>query len=284
MWAKNFQFDGEFIDGQIVRFKAPNDRDGKKSAWVIYFADRPHNGSFGSWKTGEKYKWSAVAVDNLPAAEQRAYRKRLAIAKQKRREARKAAQTKAATKAKKMMSLAGPVGRHPYLEAKDIPGDGLSLYKGLLLVPMCDADGILHNVQRIYPDGAKKGLYGGRMAGMRHIIQGTEQICLCEGYATGATLHQATGNTVVIAFTANNLLTVGRSLPGQQVIVCADNDQFTDDNPGLTKGREVAEAIGGRLAYPKFKNLEGNPTDFNDLAAMEGLDAVIKQVRRGVRH
>jgi putative DNA primase/helicase len=63
--------------------------------------------------------------------------------------------------------------------------------------------------------------------------------------------------------------------PDLPIVICADDDWQTPGNPGLTKARAAAEAIGGLLAVPVFG--EDRPlkaTDFNDMAAGLGFDAV----------
>jgi putative DNA primase/helicase len=87
---------------------------------------------------------------------------------------------------------------------------------------------------------------------------------IAEGFATAATLHEESGYRVYIAFTANNLMAVGRivreKLPDAEIVFCADNDTKTPGNPGLTKATEAAQAISGSVAVPPL------PGDFNDHA------------------
>jgi putative DNA primase/helicase len=62
-------------------------------------------------------------------------------------------------------------------------------------------------------------------------------------------------------------LAVRKHHPGQRIVICADNDRHTAANPGLTKAREAALAVGGFVSVPEFpEGAEG--TDFNDLAAL----------------
>ena len=82
-----------------------------------------------------------------------------------------------------------------------------------------------------------------------------------------------------MAFNAGNLLPVAKALrekyPEPTLIICADDDAGTEGNPGLTKATEAAQAVDGLLAVPDFG--AGRPdgaTDFNDLAAAHGSDAV----------
>ena len=67
-----------------------------------------------------------------------------------------------------------------------------------------------------------------------------------------------------MAFTANNLMAVGRivreKLPDAEIVFCADNDTETAGNPGLTKATAAAQAIGASLAVPPIAG------DYNDYA------------------
>ncbi|MGR8932424.1 MAG: toprim domain-containing protein, partial [Gammaproteobacteria bacterium] len=106
-------------------------------------------------------------------------------------------------------------------------------------------------------------LPGGGLAGLFWWIgQRTDDVAICEGFATAASIHQDTGWRVYMAFTANNLLAVGRivreKLPNAAIVFCADNDTHTPGNPGLTKAKEAANAVGGGIAVPPI------PGDFND--------------------
>ena len=79
-----------------------------------------------------------------------------------------------------------------------------------LLIPVLDESGALQSLQRIYPDGSKRFLVGGKIQGGHFVIRGQQEkpIAICEGLATGASIHQATGWTVYVAFSANNLQAV----------------------------------------------------------------------------
>ena len=72
------------------------------------------------------------------------------------------------------------------------------------MVPVYDADrDDLISLQFIGATGDKKFLAGGRSGGGHcrlGLLHGAATIIVCEGYATGATLHGATGDPVAIAF------------------------------------------------------------------------------------
>ena len=120
-------------------------------------------------------------------------------------------------------------------------------------------------------------------------INGRVVIVICEGYATGASIyeavHETSGAVVIVAFDAGNLKPVAEHfrgmLPNAAIVIAGDNDVWTDTpikNPGATRATEAARAIDGVAALPRFADLEGKPTDFNDLHAREGLEMVERQV------
>jgi putative DNA primase/helicase len=189
---------------------------------------------------------------------------------------------------------ASPCTAHPYLTRKGVQAHRVRLgdwpkwsegpdgwrkiiIPGALLVPMVDEAGALWNLQAIFPEahpgmGRDKDFMGGRKAGLLHIIgEPSDTLLIAEGYATAATVHEATGFRTFVAFDCGNLKAVAMAVrkrhPGQRIVICADNDRHTAGNPGLTKAREAALAVGGFVSVPEFpEGAEG--TDFNDLAAL----------------
>jgi putative DNA primase/helicase len=104
-------------------------------------------------------------------------------------------------------------------------------------------------------------------------------VYLAEGFATAASLHQALGQPVVVAFHAGNLVAVATALreryPLARLVVCADDDHLTPGNPGRTMAMAAARAVAGELAVPIFPGERPAwATDFNDLHRLHGLSAV----------
>ena len=65
-------------------------------------------------------------------------------------------------------------------------------------------------------------------------------------------LHDAldeAGYTVLVAFDCGNLAKVAKSAKemflGSKIVIGADNDQFTEGNPGVSKGRAAAALVFG---------------------------------------
>jgi hypothetical protein len=103
-----------------------------------------------------------------------------------------------------------------------------------------------------------------------------------EGYATGATVHEATGDGVVVAMDSGNLIAVAPALrsryPQAKLVVCADNDAKADgSNPGVEAARKAASLCAADVLVPQFAK-PGTGTDFNDLAVAEGIDAARSQL------
>jgi len=145
---------------------------------------------------------------------------------------------------------------------------------------MRDTAGILHSLQTIAPDGGKLFHLGGRVKGCYFGIgKPAGKLIVCEGFATGASIHEATGAAVAVAFNAGNLEAVALALhqrhPEQTIVIAADDDYKNERNPGLTSAKSAAMAVGGFVVAPLFPaGRPANATDFNDLAVSAGLDAV----------
>jgi len=181
---------------------------------------------------------------------------------------------------------------HPYLTRKEIGPDGLRVdAKGRLLVPMQDEDGKLWNLQTIAPDGKKMSLWrraadgveGGRTQGLSAALgtlDGAQAVVVAEGRATGASVHEATGLPVRVAFSSNNLAHVVRALreqhPDLPIIVAADNDHQKErltppkQNVGLVKAEEAVKDVPrAAVLAPQFE-ATSTGTDFNDYRAQHG--------------
>jgi len=190
--------------------------------------------------------------------------------------------TKAASSAAAILESAKPAPtEHPYLTRKGVKAYGLRVHEGVLVVPMRDTEGELHSLQFIDAEGDKRFLADGRVRGCYYTIGDAPDgvLCIAEGYATGASIHEATGHPVAVAFNAGNLPAVAISLrakyPDTKLILCADDDYRTEGNPGLTKAREAVRAAGGFLAVPDFgEDRPEGATDFNDMARHWGVEAV----------
>jgi putative DNA primase/helicase len=212
---------------------------------------------------------------------------------------REARHVEAAAEALKLWEQATEAGESPYLSAKGVRGYGVRYTAArALLVPMRDAAGKLWNVQTIKPmrpaDGGPDKLFqkGGRKSGSMHWCgdpEGAPVLLIAEGYATAASVHEATGRPVCVAFDAGNLLHVVRALRGRyrdaRLQVCGDDDTATEArtkrNPGREKATEAAKLAGGVPVFPV--GLPDGASDFNDMHTHVGLDAVHELVEQAIQ-
>lgn len=291
--AAGLDYHGEIIpDGRLHRIKVNGDHN--PNSWYVLHGDGLPAGSFGCWKRGISETWCAKSGDTLTEAE-RAERDRKWKQQQAERDAeRRRLKDDARAKAQAILDAGQPAtDDHPYLVRKGVqafPGVKLGAWPqrqqtNCLLVPLRTAAGQLVTVQAIFPAKPATGrdkdfLKGGTTKGAHFVIgdlHSADTVIIAEGYATAATLHAATGYAAVMAIDAGNLKAVAEALrvlyPGKRIIVAADNDRATEGNPGVKAATAAAKAIKATLAIPQFADGEAG-TDFNDLAALHGLDAV----------
>ena len=215
----------------------------------------------------------------LTPTERAAFARRMDAMRRQHDTEQRQRQAAAAAAALVRWTAAVPAQTHPYLGAKGVHAHGVRIEPNhTLLIPMRDSEGRLHSLQTIAPNGAKRFMPSGKVKGCYHAIgRPSGKLAICEGYATGATLHEDTGHAVAVAFNASNLLPVAQTLrakyPSLTLVLCADDDWKTEGNPGLTAATKAARAVGGLLAVPRFDGLPrgDKDTDFNDLHRLSGM-------------
>jgi len=281
--AAGLDFAGPLIaDGKLRRFKTAGDH--ARNSWYILHDGSPAAGAFGCWKRGLKETWCDPR-NQMSQADWDNVRQRWQAAEREREQADGQRQAQARKTAAWILKRAQPATAHPYLDAEQVQPHGeVQLYHDALVLPLRDTTGELHSLQFLQPDGSKRFLTGGRITGCFVQIPGPADgpLVICEGYATGASIHEATGYAVVCAMHAGNVLPVAAALrrvhPNRDILIAADHDQWTPGNPGLTQARDAAERISAKLAGPQFADVSTKPTDFNDLHHLAGLAAVRQQL------
>lgn len=281
--------DKPIMDGEWQRVKVDGDKSQERSGSYRAFADGHPNGWIKNFKTGETVRWVA-AGQSLSPEEREQLKRDAETIRAAREQDIKAGYEKAAKTAYGLYENAAPVQSHPYLEKKQVPAYDLKTVDNKdesrsLIVPVRDVEGNLQSLQFIRDNGAKQFLSGGRTLGGMHIIDPAGELTqkplvIAEGYATAATIHECTGNPVVVAFNANNLKSVAEALhnkyPHQEIVLAADDDHAKAINVGRTKADDAAKAVGGTVVLPplspedKTKGL----TDFNDLKVAHGPEPV----------
>ena len=275
-------------DGTIHRF-SPDGKRGDSSGWYIYYSDGIPAGAFGDWRTGLSVTWRADTGRSLTPVENTAHNAKLEAIRRERKAEKEKRQADARKRAIAIWEDSEPCVRHPYLTRKGIEASGARLHDGDLVIPLRSGN-TLHSLQFIREDGEKTFLPGGRTRGCYYSIGKPDgALCITEGYATGATIHEATGHGVVVAFNAGNLLPVSQSMrekfPDLPLFICADDDIATEGNPGITKATEAANAVGGVVVIPEFgDDRPDGVSDFNDLAKLYGIEAVKRAILSALKN
>lgn len=134
--------------------------------------------------------------------------------------------------------------------------------RAILKIPMVDESGNLWGIQSIHPNGDKRFIKGQRKEGLFHTIgenRSLNRAIICEGFATGASIHQATKETVVVAFDAGNLKSVAKifrqKYPNATIILAGDNDE---SGVGQKAAKAAAEAVNGHTWIPESVNKDWN--------------------------
>jgi phage/plasmid primase-like uncharacterized protein len=250
--------------------------------YVLHLDGARPAGAFGCHKRGVKQTW-AFRGATLTSGELRALAAKAEAARRRYEENRQRRHEGAQADANQIWSESAPAPpAHPYLVRKGVQPHGTRVDRqGRLVVPMRDLEGVLWSLQTIAADGGKLFLTSGRKKGLFFALgQLGDRLVIAEGFATAASLREATGATVIVAFDAGNLLPVAEglraALPRAQLVIAADDDRETRapiENPGVHHARRAAAAVRAGLAVPVFQDPDGR-TDFNDLHLAEGLDAV----------
>ena len=266
--------------GKFHRFPGEGKRPNNEAGWCKLFLDG-NGGVFGDYSTDFSANWQAKRETPYNPAEHETFKRQIAEAKQQAEADKAKRHAEIAEKARAdWKDYKTAPDDHAYLIRKHVQPHGLRIDAASRLVVPMYADGAIQSLQFIADDGGKRFLPGGRVSGCYYPIGKPEGVlCIAEGFATGASIREATGYAVAIAFNAGNLDPVARTLrakfPDLLIVICADDDWKTDGNPGRTKGEAAALAVGGIMVLPVFQGERSEKaTDFNDLHQAEGIDAV----------
>ena len=279
-------------DGTLGRCDAKG-KAGKRDACYILHLDGVPAGGFNNHCDGRGWEnWRADIERTLTQAEQAEEQRRAAAARQRRTDDQQRRQAAASADALRRWTKAKvATADHPYLARKGIWPHGARQAGEELLVPMVDEHRVLVNLQRIGADGVKRFLSGGRTRGAFHVIDDglldDTAVFIAEGFATGATVAEATALPVFVAFSASNLVATAhianRSHQHAALVIAADDDTKpgSSRNPGIDAARTAADQLDQCvLVTPDFSGLDdgGARSDFNDLLRLAGWRVVREQL------
>lgn len=237
--------------------------NGKKSDRAgfcfVRHIDRILVASFGCMRSGIRKNWSSKSQNDMDPSEWQAHiKRRKELSKQLQEDAEFKA-SEVAIKAQGRWENARPANNsHSYLLTKNVQPHGIRVEGENLLIPCYRFDDetvspTISTLQTISPSGEKLFMAGGTKKGSFYEITSKQspkdQLILCEGFATGASLFEATGICTIVCFDAGNLLTVAKTIrakyPNFKLIIAADDDWKNDPNTGLVKATEAALEVGG---------------------------------------
>ncbi len=255
-------------DSRIHRSHVKGDKLGTKNGASILHANDKPAGWFQHFSTGISGKWT-LSGKHEPL--NKVMKHLIEADRQKREIELKERQNSVAVKARLIWHNATSIieqSQHSYMIKKHIQPYGTRLYHGCFVIPIYNENKQLVNLQFIRADGAKRFLSGGKKKGCFSVIgkQATDSpILIPEGWATGASLHEATGYFVVVAMDAGNLESVAmvfrRLYPDNPIIICGDNDA---SGTGQKAAKLAAITVSGKFIIPEIVGF-----DFNDMLTME---------------
>ena len=261
------------MDGQIHRFKSTA-KAKDKSGWYIVYAEGTPMGRFGCWRSGVEGSFKAEVGRKYTAAEEMSFIKRMAEAKSLRDAELQLQRDLTANTVELIWSectAAHP--EHPYLKRKGIGVHGARVTgDGRLVVPLYDEDGDISSLQYISADG-KKLYHTGGATGSRFWLLGEidKTLYIAEGFATAVAIREATGQAVVVAYSASNLVPVTEIMrrkygATQDIVIVADNDA---SGVGQRYADQASAKYGARVVSPPML---GDANDYvqegNDLLTL----------------
>ncbi|HFD6858703.1 TPA: LPD7 domain-containing protein [Escherichia coli] len=287
------------MDGKIHRVPTAGDKKGQKSGAYRGFLDGRPAGWYRDYRSADDspVNWT------FSGGEQTDPRARLhlkAHSMQRREDAErelKAQYNRQAAYARRYVSKWPQATAHEYLTRKGIqaaPGVRIN-DKNELVIPFRNRNGAIRSYQRIPVTGGKDAriLKDSEKTGNWFALgtpRNGQPVLFAEGYATAASLHEATGLPVLMTVDAGNMIAVAEEarqrLKQSPFIFCADNDHARQVNKGIVSATKAAELTGGSVIFPAFTDAEKAQglTDFNDLDASRGRAAFQHVINAQLEH
>jgi putative DNA primase/helicase len=221
-------------DGKLHRFK--NEGDHNPNSWYVLHDGSLPAGAYGCWKKDISEKWVGKPTNQLSPEEYKNYKAQIEKARILQEADRAKMHAESKKTAQQIWNNSVPAtGNHQYLLDKKIKPNGARIDSGDLIIPIRNSNGGIESLQFIKPNGKKIFLTGGAISGNYCSIgKLTDIIYVCEGFATAATVHEATDCGSIVTFGANKLLAVAQIIrkkyPDKEIVIGADNDAFNGDD------------------------------------------------------
>ena len=299
------------FNGANVRFDI--EKKGDNAGWAYvngwdYKGNQQHTATFGSWKSGVKFKVTSYDPRKIDKSFIKAEKKQIADTQEKIKQDQ-------LNKYKQCREKWGPFydklpqnsGIHPYCTYKKIASNyhGRIDFNGVLYIPSWNERGFV-GCQRIFNNPEDNNANGKDFKkfikrytfGIEKLgsfcpfgdIRKAEYVYIAEGFATAASVFEATiADNVAAAMvwdTSNiyhGIVTIRNINPPCKIIICADRDIHTDpklNNVGERKAKQAAFKLSNCIVRTvKFPDSNQTWSDFNDLHCFEGLEKVTEQLK-----
>ncbi|EFO4793564.1 DUF1738 domain-containing protein [Campylobacter coli] len=305
------------MDGKLHRVSVIGDKGREKSGAYVGFLNGHPAGFVQNYKTGIKENWKSTnSFENTKNQEidfKNAMENNKAMKEAKEKELIQAYEKTAKKLEEEYNNARWANSEHPYLKDK---GFDKNFYlkqdkNGNLLIPLRDIDGKYWATQRIFANGDKmigatrtaeekeQGIeYPAKKQGNFFLLgaknlNNVNEVYICEGFATSASVYEATKSPTIMGVDAGNLEIIVTSIkekyPKMNIIVAGDNDIKKELNGGKNVGKTTALGIKEKypevkVVLPNFTNEEAQKglSDFNDLMKSRGLEEIKKQLKEQI--
>jgi len=262
------------LDGKVHRCKYNGSSDVRGWYSGIQLSNNKLYCHYGSWDEGT-HKYHDEFGSELSENDLKLIKLNALCRKKEREQLHKKAEEKASGLIDILQTASDD---HPYLIKKQIKNHGILQKKNALIIPLYKKEtGTISSYQKIFEDGTKKMLFGGRKKGCCMPITGdtSTAVCICEGWATAASINEATEYQVFATIDIGNMTSivdmVVEKFLGRKIIICADNDK----NKKVNIGVDTAKKIIKKHPFVELRFPDGiDGSDFNDMHCEKGLDAV----------
>ena len=295
-------------DGKKYRYKVHDDKRGSKSGeYALYMNGYPDGcpaGWFHCYKNDLYKTWALAGGEQGVSLTDKEREEMFKKIEQKKKEAELWQQrevNESIHRARQRWEASTSFENfknHPYVERKRLPAiPGARRLGNDIILPVVNAEGEIMTVQTILPDGGKRFQKGAPKKGNFILLEEREKkrktpvselepapaqrVWLCEGYATAVTIWTITGDRVVAALDAYNLMPVANNIrkayPDMEIIGAPDFDRKRG-NIGMARMFEVQNEFGIPVVYPRFDPDEEG-SDWNDYFCLRGAKATRKAMK-----
>src|SRR3990167_7807730 len=303
--------------------KSEHDKGNQKSLYysLSIYGDKGY-GRYYDCRTEQEFEWKSKSSKSWTEEERREWARNIKSEREKNELTEIKERKEAAINAQIRWNSAKNCVTHPYLTKKNIKPHNTRIDGDDLLIPRYGDDNSIISLQTIFPNGDKKYQWRGGPGYFPFVTKGEDLsiVFIGEGFATCASIREATGYAGRCAFDKNGLIPFSKSLrkklPSSKIILCADNDQWRlknrgadevdgidkdsipgDDpiwnewrekgyleNIGIIKAQQAAAAVGAWVVWPEFKpeHLADKPKDFNDAAQLYGHDYIKNRITEAI--